>query len=200
MRGEGGREREEPRQHRAHAEVCRGSCSPLPSFPSFPSLLFSSRFRTKKPAVVRERENNTLSLARSLTHSPLSSCRSLDGRLQVSHRKGLPHVIYCRLWRWPDLQSHQELRAIESCQFAFHLKRDEVCVNPYHYARIETPVLPPILVPRQPPDSLPPSDRPLRPVDDYSDSVPENTDFPAAVDLEQSFPLTGRSRCLRLLS
>ena len=65
--------------------------------------------------------------------------RSLDGRLQVSHRKGLPHVIYCRLWRWPDLQSHQELRAIEQCEYAFHLKRDEVCVNPYHYNRVEMP-------------------------------------------------------------
>ncbi|KAK7791121.1 hypothetical protein R5R35_003773 [Gryllus longicercus] len=74
--------------------------------------------------------------------------RSLDGRLQVSHRKGLPHVIYCRLWRWPELQSHHELRAIEACEFAFNLKRDEVCVNPYHYQRIETPALPAILVPR----------------------------------------------------
>lgn len=72
----------------------------------------------------------------------------MDGRLQVSHRKGLPHVIYCRLWRWPDLRSHQELRAIDSCQYAFNLKRDEVCINPYHYQRIETPELPAILVPR----------------------------------------------------
>lgn len=65
--------------------------------------------------------------------------RSLDGRLQVSHRKGLPHVIYCRLWRWPDLHSHHELRAIEACEYAFHLKKDEVCINPYHYQRVETP-------------------------------------------------------------
>ena len=65
--------------------------------------------------------------------------RSLDGRLQVSHRKGLPHVIYCRLWRWPDLQSHHELRAVDLCEFAFHTKKDEVCVNPYHYQRVETP-------------------------------------------------------------
>lgn len=68
--------------------------------------------------------------------------RSLDGRLQVSHRKGLPHVIYCRLWRWPELQSHHELRALDNCEFAFNLKRDEVCVNPYHYQRIETPGTP----------------------------------------------------------
>lgn len=65
--------------------------------------------------------------------------RSLDGRLQVSHRKGLPHVIYCRLWRWPDLQSHHELRPIDDCDYAFNLKKDEVCVNPSHYQRVETP-------------------------------------------------------------
>lgn len=74
----------------------------------------------------------------SASSFPLIS-RSLDGRLQVSHRKGLPHVIYCRLWRWPDLQSHHELRAVELCEYAFHTKKDEVCVNPYHYQRVETP-------------------------------------------------------------
>ena len=114
--------------------------------------------------------------------------RSLDGRLQVSHRKGLPHVIYCRLWRWPDLSSHHELKAIDLCQYAFNLKRDEVCVNPYHYHRIETPALPPILVPRQSATDLSTSDLPI--LDDYSNSVPENTDFPTGLG-NQSFPLTG---------
>lgn len=68
--------------------------------------------------------------------------------LQVSHRKGLPHVIYCRVWRWPDLQSHHELKPLESCQFPFSAKQKEVCINPYHYKRVESPVLPPVLVPR----------------------------------------------------
>lgn len=74
--------------------------------------------------------------------------RSLDGRLQVSHRKGLPHVIYCRVWRWPDLQSHHELRPLEICKYPFSAKQNEVCINPYHYKRVDTPVLPPVLVPR----------------------------------------------------
>ncbi|RXG53197.1 Protein mothers against dpp [Armadillidium vulgare] len=74
--------------------------------------------------------------------------RSLDGRLQVSHRKGLPHVIYCRVWRWPDLQSHHELKPLDICEFPFSSKQKEVCINPYHYKRVESPVLPPVLVPR----------------------------------------------------
>ncbi|KAL7730788.1 hypothetical protein ACLKA6_003557 [Drosophila palustris] len=74
--------------------------------------------------------------------------RSLDGRLQVSHRKSLPHVIYCRVWRWPDLQSHHELKPLELCQYPFGSKQKEVCINPYHYKRVESPVLPPVLVPR----------------------------------------------------
>ncbi len=38
-----------------------------------------------------------------------------------------------------ELQSHHELRAVELCEYAFNLKKDEVCVNPYHYQRVETP-------------------------------------------------------------
>lgn len=89
-------------------------------------------------------DGQTAILSHSWPHSSQFSpvycpIRSLDGRLQVSQRKGLPHIIYCRLWRWPDLHSHHELRAIEACEYAFHLKKDEVCINPYHYQRVETP-------------------------------------------------------------
>lgn len=63
--------------------------------------------------------------------------RSLDGRLQVAHRKNLPHVIYCKVWRWPDLASHHELRALQICQFPFSAKQSkDVCINPYHYERV----------------------------------------------------------------
>lgn len=67
--------------------------------------------------------------------------RSLDGRLQISHRKALPHVIYCRVYRWPDLQSHHELKALSCCKFCFESGQQNICINPYHYERIEVNAL-----------------------------------------------------------
>lgn len=74
--------------------------------------------------------------------------RSLDSRLQVGTKKGLPHVIYSKLWRYPDLGNHHELKAVDHCKYAFHLRREQVCVNPYHYNRVDTPSLPPVMVPK----------------------------------------------------
>lgn len=83
--------------------------------------------------------------------------------LQISHRKALPHVIYCRVYRWPDLQSHHELKAIDDCRYCYESGQKDICINPYHYDRIETTgILPPVLVPRstEPPPNIIP--RPLR--------------------------------------
>ena len=49
--------------------------------------------------------------------------------VQVSHRKGLPHVIYCRVWRWPDLQSHHELKPLDLCEYPFTSKQMEVSIS-----------------------------------------------------------------------
>lgn len=85
--------------------------------------------------------------------------KSQDGRLQVSHRKMLPHVMYCRIFRWPDLQNQNELRSVPNCLHPAQQNRDRggrergresnmICVNPYHYSRVDHSIYPPVVTPR----------------------------------------------------
>ncbi|KAF8359490.1 sma-4, partial [Pristionchus pacificus] len=60
--------------------------------------------------------------------------RSLDGRLQVAGRKGVPHVVYARIWRWPNV-AKTELSKLPMCR-VMPDNQDFICINPYHYERV----------------------------------------------------------------
>lgn len=68
--------------------------------------------------------------------------------LPGTRNKALPHLVYCRIWRFPQVQSSNELQSVENCLYGFAFKRELICVNPYHYQLVSTTSLPAILVPR----------------------------------------------------
>lgn len=48
-----------------------------------------------------------------------------------------PHLLFCRLWRWHDLQSTQEIRPLPVvCKNA---SEEYLCCNPFHWTRLCKP-------------------------------------------------------------
>uniref|UniRef100_A0A6G1SFV3 Mothers against decapentaplegic homolog n=1 Tax=Aceria tosichella TaxID=561515 RepID=A0A6G1SFV3_9ACAR len=77
-----------------------------------------------------------------------------ESRLLVAHRRCRPQVIYCRLWRWPDLQSHHQIKSICPTNRSADGGSGAICINPYHYERNTPKQIDPVLVPcsKIPPD------------------------------------------------
>ncbi|MBZ3890080.1 Mothers against decapentaplegic-like protein 1 [Sciurus carolinensis] len=95
------------------------------------------KLKKKKKGAMEELEK-ALTCPGQPSHCVTIPC-PLDGRLRVSNQKALPHIIYCCVWCWPDLQSHHELEPLECCKFPFGFKQKEVCISPYLYKCIESP-------------------------------------------------------------
>lgn len=56
--------------------------------------------------------------------------------VKLPHEVVAPHVLCCRLWRWPQLRHHYELRRLPWCAAA---SPPVVCCNPYHWSIVQKP-------------------------------------------------------------
>ena len=52
---------------------------------------------------------------------------------QVYNKKAQPHLLFCQIWRWPDIKQHGEIRGL--CKMGHGQCVARICINPYHYWR-----------------------------------------------------------------
>ncbi|KAI3378795.1 hypothetical protein SNEBB_000795 [Seison nebaliae] len=62
--------------------------------------------------------------------------RTQDGRLQICTKKTWPHLLYSRIFRWPDMGKREQLLTEPTCRYSFNCTAEKLlCINPYHYQR-----------------------------------------------------------------
>lgn len=95
-----------------------------------------------------ENENENEEQQRSSPEEPFSAMRAgrcatsrVPGRSSMENTSMDPHLLFCQIWRWPDLVRSDELKRLPVC----HSAKDPiyVCCNPYHWSRLCKPESPP---------------------------------------------------------
>lgn len=150
-----------------------------PAFAATEKQFLISNLFTQQSTSQRRKEKSSRLAARYLL-PPLALARLVG---EFSQR--FPQHFPTKLTR-TDFQSHNDLNYLSHCEFAYHLKKDEICINPYHYTKAEPEFLQPqspqqqlsILVPKFP-TSSPESSTVSSYLDDLSNTVPLNIQYNA---------------------
>ncbi|KAJ0170176.1 hypothetical protein K1T71_014104 [Dendrolimus kikuchii] len=95
----------------------------------------------KKGLVKKLKKSNALEeLERAISsqnsHTKCVTIPSLNHRYFVFGPNDYGTII-----KYLFFQSQHELKPVDHCEYAYQLKKDEVCINPYHYNKIDSPDL-----------------------------------------------------------
>uniref|UniRef100_H2YRY4 Mothers against decapentaplegic homolog n=1 Tax=Ciona savignyi TaxID=51511 RepID=H2YRY4_CIOSA len=124
---------------------------------------------------------------RSMLHQPEVISTTTGETINTKSPPILPHVWTCRFWRWPHLKSALELQSIAVCCHGFDKNTNDICIQPYHYNKIETPTLPPVLVPKSS-EPLPSRDQ-MPPINLDGNTIPKNATYVDGLE-PQSFGIS----------
>uniref|UniRef100_H2YRY2 Mothers against decapentaplegic homolog n=1 Tax=Ciona savignyi TaxID=51511 RepID=H2YRY2_CIOSA len=131
-----------------------------------------------------KKEKSLDDLERAICHrTHATKCVTVSRTINTKSPPILPHVWTCRFWRWPHLKSALELQSIAVCCHGFDKNTNDICIQPYHYNKIETP----ILVPKSS-EPLPSRDQ-MPPINLDGNTIPKNATYVDGLE-PQSFGIS----------